>query len=132
MSNLFPTVRMRRLRKTETLRGLIREHAVTPNDLILPIFVEEEIDAHAPISSMPGVMRIPEKKLGDEIKALHKDGIKAVMMFGVSHHKDSSGSDSWKKDGLVSRMVKRAKDAAPSLSTIWVCKRFQPPRLALI
>lgn len=115
---MFPITRMRRLRKTEALRSLVRETHVTPNDLIYPIFVEEEIDAHAPISSMPGVMRIPEKKLGEEIKAMYADGIKAIMMFGVSHHKDATGSDSWKKDGLLSRMIKRAKDAAPDMVVI--------------
>ena len=118
MSNLFPTVRMRRLRKTENLRSLVRETSVTANDLIYPIFVEENLDARAPISSMPGVSRIPEKKLAEDIKAMHADGIKAVMMFGVSHKKDATGSDSWKKDGLLSRMIKRAKDAAPDMLVI--------------
>lgn len=119
MSNaLFPTVRLRRLRKTEALRSLVRETRVTMDDLIYPIFVDEGIDAPQPVSSMPGVMRIPEKGLEAEIKGIAADGVRAVMLFGVSHHKDSSGSDSWKKDGLLSRMVKRAKDAAPSLVTI--------------
>lgn len=118
MSNFFPTVRMRRLRKTEALRSLVRETSVSPNDLIYPIFIEEEIDTHAPISSMPGVMRIPEKKLAEDIKSMYADGIKAVMMFGVSHHKDASGSDSWKKEGLLARMIKRAKDAAPDMVVI--------------
>ncbi len=116
--SMFPTVRMRRLRKTEALRDLVRENAVTPNDFIYPIFVEEGVDDHAPISSMPGVMRIPEKKLGDDIKAMYADGIKSVMLFGVSHHKDSTGSDSWKKDGLLSRMIKRTKDAVPEMMVI--------------
>jgi porphobilinogen synthase len=114
----FPSVRMRRLRKTEALRNLMRETSVTPNDLIYPIFVEEDIDAPLPISSMPGVARIPEKHLATEIKAMKADGIKAVMMFGVSHKKDASGSDSMKREGLLSRMIKRAKDAAPELVII--------------
>jgi porphobilinogen synthase len=114
----FPAVRLRRLRKTEPLRGLVRETSVTPNDLIYPIFVEEDIDAPAPIVSMPGVMRIPEKKLAGDIKAIQADGVKAVMLFGVSHRKDASGSDSWKRDGLLARMIKRAKDAAPELVVI--------------
>jgi len=118
MPATFPTARLRRLRKTESLRDLVRETRVTPDDLIYPIFVEEEIEAHAPIASMPGAMRIPEKKLGDDIKAMRRDGVKAVMMFGVSHHKDSTGSDSWKKDGLLARMVKRAKDACPEMVVI--------------
>ncbi|MGB9153929.1 MAG: porphobilinogen synthase [Alphaproteobacteria bacterium] len=114
-SDIFPSVRMRRLRKTPALRDLVRENAVTMNDLILPIFVEEDIDAPLPILSMPGVERIPEKKLGEEIKAIYAEGVKSVMLFGVSHKKDATGSDSWKADGLLSRMIKRCKDAAPEL-----------------
>jgi len=114
----FPHTRLRRLRKTETLRQLMRETSVSTSDLIYPIFVEEGIDAPQPISSMPGVSRIPEKNLAAEIKAIQADGIKAVMMFGVSHKKDATGSDSWKSDGLLSRMIKRAKDAAPELMII--------------
>ena len=109
---------MRRLRKTEALRGLVRETSLSLNDLIYPIFVEEGLDAPQPISSMPGVSRIPEKKLAEEIKSIQADGIKSVMLFGVSHKKDATGSDSWNPEGLLSRMVKRAKDAAPELVII--------------
>jgi porphobilinogen synthase len=116
--DIFPTVRMRRLRQTPVLRDLMRENTVTLNDLILPIFVEEEISDPLPISSMPGVVRIPEKKLGEEIKAIHADGVKAVMVFGVSHKKDATGSDSWKENGLLARLIKRAKDAAPEIVII--------------
>jgi porphobilinogen synthase len=114
----FPMTRMRRLRKTPVLRDLVRENTVTMNDLILPIFVEEEIDAPVPIASMPGVMRIPEKKLGEEMKAIRADGVKAVMLFGVSHHKDATGSDTWKADGLLARTIKRSKDAVPEMLVI--------------
>lgn len=114
----FPTVRLRRLRQNETLRSLVRETRVTMDDLIYPIFVDEGIDAPQPVGAMPGVHRIPEKMLGAEIKAIAADGVKAVMLFGVSHHKDATGSDTWKKDGLLSRMVKRTKEAAPELITI--------------
>ena len=114
-SNTFPSIRMRRLRKTPALRDLMRENTVTLNDLILPIFVEEDIEVPVPISSMPGVSRIPEKNLAAEIKSIAADGVKAVMLFGVSHHKDATGSDSWKADGFLSRMIKCAKAAAPEL-----------------
>jgi porphobilinogen synthase len=115
MGNTFPTVRMRRLRSTEALRDMVRETSVTGNDLIYPIFVEEGIDSPLPISAMPGIFRIPEKHLDKEIKAIKADGVKAIMLFGVSHTKDATGSDSMKKDGLLARMIKRAKDAAPEL-----------------
>ena len=55
----FPTSRPRRLRRTEALRRLVRETEVTPQDLILPLFVEEGIDAPVPIAAMPGVYRVP-------------------------------------------------------------------------
>lgn len=118
VQNLFPSVRLRRLRKTETLRQLMRETHVSLNDLIYPVFVEEGIDAAQPISSMPGIARVPEKHLAAEIKAIWAEGIKAVMLFGVSHHKDAVGGDSLKSDGLLARMIKIAKAAAPDMLVI--------------
>jgi porphobilinogen synthase len=117
-SNLFPITRLRRLRASEGLRGLVRETDVTMNDLILPIFVEEGIDAPLPVESMPGVERIPERALEGHVEALARDGIKALMMFGVSHHKDPAGSDSWNPGGLLARMVKKAKRAVPEMVVI--------------
>ena len=115
MSVAVPFTRFRRLRSSPVLRDLMQESTVTLNDLIYPIFVEEELDEFAPVESMPGVYRIPERKLDAAAKEIAAAGIRAVMLFGVSHHKDHSGSDSWKPDGLTARMVKRTKDAAPAL-----------------
>ncbi|HEY4125366.1 MAG TPA: porphobilinogen synthase [Rhizomicrobium sp.] len=118
MSHQFPNIRMRRLRRSETLRGLVRETAVSLDDLVYPIFVEEGIDSPQPVTTMPGVNRIPEKMLDAEIKAIAREGIKSVLLFGVSHKKDATGSDAFNPDGLLARMIKRAKDAAPELLTI--------------
>ena len=96
----------------------MRETAVTANDLIQPIFIEEGIDEPLPIAEMPGVSRIPERKLEHVVEGLARDGVKALMLFGISHHKDASGSDAWNHDGLVARMVRRAKHAAPELVVI--------------
>jgi porphobilinogen synthase len=114
----FPVTRLRRLRANPTIRDMLRETKVALDDLIYPIFVEEELDDFAPVESMPGVHRIPERKLGAAIKEISRAGIRAVMTFGVSHHKDDTGSDSWNENGLVARMTKRAKDAAPELLVI--------------
>ena len=114
----FPATRLRRLRASQALRDLVRETTVTLDDLIYPIFVEEELDDFAPVESMPGVFRIPERKLDAAIKEIAAVGIKAVMTFGVSRHKDGTGSDSWNENGLLARMTKRAKDAAPDLLVI--------------
>ena len=118
MKTQFPSARLRRLRKSENLRSLVRENTVDLGDLIYPVFIEEEIDKPLPIPTMPGINRIPEKHLAAEMKAIQSEGIRAVMLFGVSHKKDAVGGDSWKSDGLIARMVKRAKDAAPELTII--------------
>jgi porphobilinogen synthase len=111
-------MRLRRLRSTQVMRDLLQEHTLSVNDLIYPIFVEEQLDDFAPVDSMPGVFRIPERKLEGAIKEIAASGIKAVMTFGVSHHKDATGSDALKRDGLMARMVKRAKDAVPGMMVI--------------
>ncbi len=114
----FPSTRLRRLRGTSALRDLVRETTLTAHDLIQPIFVEEGIDDPLPVNSMPGVERIPERHLARTIEHLARDGVRAVVPFGVSHHKDPTGSDACRDDGLVARMVRTAKDAAPELVVI--------------
>src|SRR3954467_1864937 len=99
-SSGFPHVRMRRLRSSPQIRGLLQETAVSLNDLIYPIFVEEEVDDFGPIETMPGVSRIPEKLLGREIEKFYRAGIRAVMLFGISRHKDDSGSGARNPQGL--------------------------------
>lgn len=115
MSNLFPVVRPRRLRRSESLRSVFQETEFRLDDLILPIFVEEGIDDFVPITSMPGVNRIPEKKLAQEIERYARAGIKSVMTFGVSHHLDEIGSDTWNEYGLVARMARICKDSVPEM-----------------
>ncbi|HEK1009577.1 TPA: porphobilinogen synthase [Pseudomonas putida] len=115
MSNLFPSVRPRRLRQNESLRTIFQETEFRLEDLILPIFVEEGIDDFVPISSMPGVNRIPEKLLAQEIERYARAGIKSVMTFGVSHNLDATGSDTWNENGLVARMARICKDSVPEM-----------------
>lgn len=115
MSNRFPSVRPRRLRQNESLRTIFQETEFRLEDLILPIFVEEGIDDFVPITSMPGVNRIPEKRLAQEIERYARAGIKSVMTFGVSHHLDATGSDTWNENGLVARMARICKDTVPEM-----------------
>lgn len=108
-------MRMRRLRKNQAIRNLLRENTVTKDDFIYPIFVEEECNERMEIKSLPGVFRETEKTLPARMEEVSKSGINAVILFGVSKHKDHYGSDSLKADGLLSRMIKIAKDAAPEI-----------------
>lgn len=115
MSSYFPATRPRRLRRNEHLRSMFQEAEFSLDDLVLPIFVEEEIDDFVPIKSMPGVNRIPESKLAGEIERYARAGIRSVMTFGVSHHLDADGSDTWNDNGLVARMSRTIKDVAPQM-----------------
>ncbi|MDO8039666.1 porphobilinogen synthase [Janthinobacterium sp. SUN137] len=111
----FPTSRMRRLRATPQLRELFRETEINPRDLVLPIFVDEGSSEFIDIKSMPGVRRIPEAKLAQEVERYARAGLRSVMTFGISHHKDSHGTDTLNPDGLVARMSRIIKDAVPEM-----------------
>ncbi len=113
-----PNFRFRRLRRTSVLRDLIRETHLSVNDLILPIFVEEYITEAVPISSMEGIYRYPENQLGSVVTRAWNKGIKAVLLFGISHNKDEIGSDTWNENGLMARMIKIAKQAQPNMIVI--------------
>lgn len=112
------TKRLRRLRTTPMIRALVREHEVQLSDLIYPLFVEETITGPVPITGLPGLARIPETQLVDEIHELDALGIRYVMPFGISHHKDNIGSDTWHRDGLLSRMISTIKSACPHMMVI--------------
>jgi porphobilinogen synthase len=113
-----PDFRFRRLRRTANLRGMVRETRLSATDLILPIFVEEGISAPVPIASMPGVVRHTEAGLGDAVARAWEAGIRAVILFGVSRNKDEVGSDTWNPEGLLARMVRSARAAAPDMVVI--------------
>lgn len=110
--------RFRRLRRNERLRALVRETSLSPGQLILPVFVEEGVRKAVPIPSMPGVVRHTEAGLGEVVARAYEQGIGAVMLFGVSHHKDACGSDTWDPEGLLARMIRAAKQAAPDMLVI--------------
>lgn len=110
-----PDIRMRRLRHSGAMRDLIRETSLSTDDLIYPIFVEEDLAERAPISSLSGIYRETEKSLETAVKNVWDNGIKAIMLFGVSHHKDSEGSDSMSQSGLLYRMTDIAKQACPEM-----------------
>jgi porphobilinogen synthase len=94
---------------------MFQETQLSLNDLVLPIFVEEDIDDFVPIKSMPGVHRIPESKLAREIERYARAGIKSIMTFGVSHNLDEVGSDTWNEYGLVARINRICKETVPEM-----------------
>ncbi len=114
----FPTVRMRRLRENPLVRDLVRENAVTLNDLIMPLFVVEGLKEKEEIPSMPGQWRWPLDGLVEECRRLAGMGLKAVILFGIPEHKDAVGTQAYAKDGIVQQAVAAVKQAAPGMLVI--------------
>jgi len=120
MSNnlIAPDFRFRRLRRTTALRELMRETHLRMSDFILPIFIEEGITEPVAIKTMPDVYRYPESQLPEIIQRAWNKGVRAVLLFGVSTHKDEEGSDTWHDYGLLARMIRAAKTAQPEMLVI--------------
>ena len=118
MLNTPPLRRLRRLRSSEAMRDLLRETHISQSDLIHPLFIEEHITHAVPISTLPGISRLPESALAEEVRELYALGIRYVMPFGISHTKDDKGSDTWNDDGLLARMVRTIKAAVPEMMVI--------------
>jgi porphobilinogen synthase len=114
----FPTVRPRRLRRTETLRRMVRETRLSRDDLVLPLFVVEGRSVREPVASMPGVNRHSVDALVDEAKRVHDLGIPAVILFGVPALKDARGSGADAADGIVQRAIAAVKRSVPELCVI--------------
>jgi len=111
----FPTVRMRRLRRTESLRRMTRETRLSRDDLVLPLFAVEGTGVRQPVASMPGVERLSADQIAEEAKRVADLGIPAVILFGIPAEKDARGSGADARDGVVQRAVGAAKRAAPDL-----------------
>ncbi len=114
----FPATRMRRLRRTDTLRGLVRETELSPADLIQPLFVVAGEDIREPVESMPGIERFSITGLVEEAAEIAAAGIGAVLLFGVPAAKDESGSGAYDDEGVVQMAVRALKEAHPDLVTI--------------
>jgi porphobilinogen synthase len=116
----FPQTRMRRLRATAGLRGLVRETALGAGQLALPMFVSEGLSAgeREPIATMPGVERLSLGAAVEEARETAALGVAAVMLFGLPASKDESGSSAWDEEGVVQLAVRAIKQAAPELLVI--------------
>ncbi|MDP7571839.1 MAG: porphobilinogen synthase, partial [Myxococcota bacterium] len=114
----FPITRLRRLRRSEALRRMLRETRLSRDDLVYPLFVVEGSGVRAPVTSMPGVFRLSVDALVIECKEVHDLGIPAVLLFGVPDEKDARGSGADAADGVVQRAVEAVKSAVPGLCVV--------------
>jgi len=119
----FPQTRMRRLRATAGLRGLVRETDLRAGQLALPLFVAEagssgDGSGRQPIATMPGVDRLSLAAAVEEAREAAALGVAAVLLFGVPATKDREGSGAWEEDGIVQLAVRAIKRAEPELLVI--------------
>src|SRR6188472_2181908 len=114
----FPATRLRRLRRTETLRGLVRETELSPAHLIQPAFVVAGEGVREEVASMPGIERFSINNLVEEAGEIAAAGIGALMLFGIPAAKDEAGSGAYDPEGIVQMAVRALKEAHPDLIVI--------------
>jgi porphobilinogen synthase len=121
----FPQTRMRRLRASAGLRGLVRETDLRAGQMVLPLFVRESavVDADGatgrePIATMPGVERLSLAAAVEEAREAAALGLAGVMLFGVPAEKDAQGTGAWDEDGIVQLATRAIKQAVPDLLVV--------------
>ncbi|WP_456369305.1 porphobilinogen synthase [Geoglobus sp.] len=120
----FPALRMRRLRRAR-LRPLLRESRLSTDDLIMPVFVDENISSPKEIPSMPGYFRLPVPDVPDEVGKAMELGIKAFIFFGIPSRKDDVGSSAFDDDGVIQktlREVRREHEDAVLITDVCLCE----------
>ena len=115
MKNFF---RLRRLRKNENLRKLFSETKLCVSDFVMPYFVVEGKDVKQPINSMPGISRFSVDNLLKEVNEIYKNGIVAILLFGVPQKKDEVGSEAYSENGIVQKAIRAIKNKLPEIIVI--------------
>jgi porphobilinogen synthase len=114
----FPQQRLRRTRRTASLRNLVRETRLSPQDFVYPIFVTAGEDVKHPIASMPGIFQLSIHHAVAEALRARDLGIPAVLLFGIPEHKDEAATGAYDPEGIVQLATRAIKDAAPDLLVI--------------
>ena len=114
----FPKIRMRRLRSSDSMRRLVRQTALSVDDLVYPLFVREGKGLKAPIKTMTDCFHFSPDTIAAEAVEVASLRIPVVLLFGLPGKKDDIGSQAWAEDGVVQRSIKEIKKAAPELLVI--------------
>jgi porphobilinogen synthase len=114
----FPNTRLRRLRATRALRGLVQETRLDPADFVYPMFIQHGLDRREPIEAMPGVDRLSIAHAVTEAEEAFGLGIPAVLLFGLPATKDDEGSGAWDDEGIVQLATRAIKEALPDLIVV--------------
>src|ERR1700761_5507412 len=116
----FPANRMRRLRRTESLRALVRETALDPGDLIYPLFLCPGEGVRKPVSSMPGVFNLSVDEALKEAEEAASLGVGGLLLFGLPESKDEQASGAWDDDGIVQRGLRALKESTPAKKLVLI------------
>ena len=118
---MFPDVRLRRLRQSERMRNLVSETRLHPDQLILPLFFDANIDKVKTTGSMPGVPTYPLSGYEDIASDIQGAGVNSVLLFGVPSHKDPLGSGAWERDGVVQKAIRGLKECSDMIVIADLC-----------
>ena len=111
----FPVTRLRRLRRTEALRSMVRETRLTPGAFIYPLFVCPGEGVRKEVRSMPGVFNLSVDEAVKEARETHSLGVPSVILFGLPEKKDEVATGAWAEDGIVQQAARAIKREVPDL-----------------
>lgn len=115
---MFPSMRPRRLRQSESLRRMVQENTLTANDMIYPLFAVPGESFSKEVVSMPGVYQLSVDKIVNEAKEVWELGIPAVILFGIPTEKDVEATGAWHDCGIVQKAATAIKEAIPEMTVI--------------
>jgi porphobilinogen synthase len=114
----FPLTRMRRLRRTENLRALVREHRLSLDDVVMPLFACPGEGVVRPVGGLDGIAKLSVDEIVREAGALHALGIRAVLLFGIPEEKDEVATGAWEADGIVQQALRALRAEVPGLTLV--------------
>jgi porphobilinogen synthase len=114
----FPVTRLRRLRRTDALRALVRETSLSPDDVVMPLFACPGEGVVRPVAGLDGIAQRSVDEIAREGAELQGLGLRAVLLFGIPEEKDEEGSGAWDEDGIVQRALRALRAEAPGLTLL--------------
>jgi porphobilinogen synthase len=115
---MFPVHRPRRIRQNARLRDMVREHRLTRDALVQPLFAVPGRGVRQEIGSLPGQFHLSVDRLVEEARGIAGEGVPAVLLFGIPETKDEQGSGAWEAQGIVQQATRALKRALPELQVI--------------
>ncbi len=114
----FPVIRLRRLRRTDTLRALVRETRLSLDDVVMPLFACPGESVVRPVTGLEGIAQRSVDEIVREAGELEALGVRAVILFGIPEEKDEEGSGAWEEGGIVQRALRALRAEVPGLTLV--------------